>query len=115
MSDVLSEHIDRLSRTARALKSVTASPSSAGIERPFTRAVLNTQLGDLIRDIDPSELGLFTLASPAPVHGHQDAEPEIARVGFTGATPLRNPRLKEKDKEPEPEVFANAALKYIER
>lgn len=115
MSDILSEHIDRLSRTARAIKSTIATPTNASFAGPFTRAVLNTHLGNLIRDIDPSELGLFTLTSLVPVHGHQDSEPEITRVEFTGATPLRKPRLKEKEKEAEPEVFANAALKYIDR
>lgn len=126
----LSDHIDRLANTARSIRSaatVTAS-SAAPIGNAFTAAVLDTPLGDLIRDADPSELGLFTLLPPAPVARHPGArEPdpmgppaEIARVEVVSATPLRkHPTVRREDvlrpKEPEPEVYAEAALKYLER
>ena len=126
----LSDHIDRLANTARSIRSAaTATASSAApIGNAFTAAVLDTPLGDLIRDADPSELGLFTLLPPAPVARHPGAcEPdpmgppaEIARVEVVSATPLRkHPTVRREDvlrpKEPEPEVYAEAALKYLER
>lgn len=132
----LSDHVDRLAHLASAIKANAtatgrqedarvASGSSAG---PFTRAVLHTPLGDLIRDIDPSELGLFTLVPPAQ-HGQpfvpQDDAPasqkaEIARVAMPIATPLRRPpaNFRRDGKEPaehDPEVYANAAMKFLAR
>jgi len=86
--------------------------------------VLSTPLGDLIRDIDPSELGLFTLLPPPPQPAapHQNVQvPGIARVEVVSATPLRKyPAVQRRDvfaepKKPPPEVFAEAALKYIDR
>lgn len=116
----LADQIDRLSRHTKSIKSTALSTasSSAGVAGPFTRALLEAPLGDLIRDIDPSELGLFNLVNPTKnTHHDRDAlEPEITRVEFHGATPLR--RRKEetsKQKEIEPEVYAQAALKYIDR
>ncbi|KAG1870399.1 hypothetical protein C8R48DRAFT_746809 [Suillus tomentosus] len=86
----------------------------------FTTAILNTALGDLIRDIDSSELGLFTLVHP-PSHVPTESEARgvISRVEFSGATPLKKPpsRRQEmtKPREYEPEVYAQAALKYLDR
>ncbi|KAG6891730.1 hypothetical protein C0992_006150 [Termitomyces sp. T32_za158] len=103
----LSDQIDRLSRNTRAIRATTARPSAA-VPGPFTRAVLYTPLGDLIRDVDPSELGLFSL--PAL---------EITRAEFTGATPLKRAPSRRDDaskaKDYEPEVYAHAALKCIDR
>lgn len=103
----LSDQIDRLSRNTRAIRTITASPSSP-VSGPFTRAVLYTPLGDLIRDVDASELGLFSL--PAS---------EITRAEFTGATPLKRAPYRRDDaskpKDFEPEVYAHAALKCIDR
>ena len=128
----LSEHVDRLSSLAQSIHSsasaASSSNSSAGI---FTRAVLNTPLGDLIRDIDPAELGLFSIvptAKPGPSHAQKDVDQsapphgEIARVAFVGATPLRKPPAPRPGRqdaqrigEHEPEVYARAALKYLDR
>ncbi|KAF5386257.1 hypothetical protein D9615_002432 [Tricholomella constricta] len=108
----LSDQIDRLSRNTRAIRS-TAANTAASVAGPFTRAVLTAHLGDLIRDIDPSELGLFSLQS------HAAPTPEISRAEFTGATPLRKPSSRRDDapkaKEPEPEIYVEAALKCIDR
>ena len=78
--------------------------------------------------IDPTELGLFTLVQPtqsAPAHTQEDApsatKTEITRVEFPGATPLRRPPARRarddpaRPREHEPEVYAQAALKYLER
>ncbi|EKM54026.1 uncharacterized protein PHACADRAFT_145606 [Phanerochaete carnosa HHB-10118-sp] len=133
----LSEHVDRLAHLANAIRANAtaagrqeggrvASGSSAG---PFTRAVLQTHLGDLIRDIDPSELGLFTLVQPsqpgATYVAQEDAPPgpkaEITRVALPIATPLRRPPANykreegQKPGEHEPEVYAHAALKFLDR
>ena len=134
----LSDHVDRLANLADAIRSNAtaagrhederraASGSSAG---PFTRALLQTPLGDLIRDIDPSELGLFTIVQPtqhaAPYIAQEDApagpKAEIARVALPIATPLRRPPANykreqgQKPGEHEPEVYAHAALKFLDR
>ena len=110
------------------MKSVKASASTItqrNHPRLFTRSVLSTPLGDLIRDIDPSELGLFTLVPPPQQQSRVNVQsrppPEITRVEVVSATPLRkHPSAQRRNvlvqpKEPEPEVFAEAALKYIDR
>lgn len=115
----LADHIDRFSSTVKSIRTTasTLSNPSLNSQGPFTRAVLKTPLGDLIREIDPSELGLFTLVPPS----HQDkVKDEITRVEFPGATPLRRPVTARRDdamkiKELEPEVYAQAALKYLDR
>ncbi|KAJ7497151.1 hypothetical protein FB451DRAFT_1386452 [Mycena latifolia] len=83
------DHLDRLAANTQAIR---AAASCALPPSPFTRAVLDTPLGDLIRDIDPAELGLFT--------------PQLARVEFQGPAPRRKQ---------EPEVYAQAAFTYIDR
>ncbi|KAG6829557.1 hypothetical protein H0H92_004226 [Tricholoma furcatifolium] len=103
----LSDQIDRLSHNTRAIKATTAH-AAAPVGGPFTNAILSTSLGDLIRDIDPSELGLFSLP-----------ESEITRAEFTGATPLKKAPSRRDDahkaRDIGPEVYAQAALKCIDR
>ncbi|KAI6032821.1 hypothetical protein F5J12DRAFT_887699 [Pisolithus orientalis] len=125
----LSDHIDHLTATAKAIHTSATSilptdDNPAAQTGPFTRAVLDTPLGDLIRDIDTSELGLFSLVPPpdAGVRKQPENGPrkgEISRAGFPGATPLRRLPTKRdeatKPREPEPEVYAMAALKYLDR
>ena len=131
----LTEHADRLTQIGQFIQlnaSSTATRPDGNVESsiagPFTRALLETDLGDLIRDIDPTELGLFTLVQPsqsAPAHTQEDAssatKTEITRVEFPGATPLRRPPARRarddpaRPREHEPEVYAQAALKYLER
>lgn len=118
----LADLIDRLSSTVKSIRSTAAAISdpNADSEGPFTRAVLHTPLGDLIRDVDSSELGLFTLVTPAAAPHQEKAKDEITRVEFPGATPLKRPAAARRDdamriKELEPEVYAQAALKYLDR
>lgn len=137
----LPDLIDRMTDLAKSVRSVSASTSARASPGPFTRAVLGTPLGDLIRDIHPAELGLFTLVMPPrPVVSHthvhaQGTEPAglqgggLARVEFPGATPLRKPPAPhplnsrpvnnkldaQRPREHEPEVYAQAALKYLDR
>ncbi len=133
----LTDHVDRLSQLASSIRASAfavgrlsddgEATASAG---PFTRAILNTPLGDLIRDSDPSELGLFTLVQPTHHAANQEdaaatagQKAEIGRVALPIATPLRRPPAMihpKKDRaqrpgEHEPEVYANAALKYLDR
>ena len=85
------------------------------------RAVLETALGDLICDIDASELGLFTLIPTNPDVCKQPEngarKGEISCVEFPSATPLRKIPTKRsemlKPKVSEPEVYVRAALKYL--
>jgi hypothetical protein len=133
----LYELIDTLTHNANRIKEEAAQCRSQPAYGPFTKAILHTQLGDLIRDVDPSELGLFTLITPGQGAGARTgtaievgsdkmegfgegvmADPAIARVEFHGATPLRKPLRKDelhKVREHEPEVYAQAAIKYIDR
>jgi hypothetical protein len=115
----LADHIDRFSSTVKLIRTtaLALSDPTSNSHGPFTRAVLKTPLGDLIREVDSSELGLFTLVTPT----HQDKPKDaIKRVEFLGATPLRRPAVARRDdamriKEFEPEVYAQAALKYLDR
>ncbi|KAG2031292.1 hypothetical protein BDR03DRAFT_972865 [Suillus americanus] len=114
----LSDQIDHLTSLSKSIKaSADGFPTSDGL---FTSAVLNTALGDLIRDIDSSELGLFTLIHP-PSHVPTESEARgvISRVEFPGATPLKKPPSRRQEmtqpREYEPEVYAQAALKYLDR
>ncbi|KAF8629937.1 hypothetical protein AX15_003176 [Amanita polypyramis BW_CC] len=128
----LSDQIDHFHRFAKAIRATAAHTALAcgkftlsdiGVAGPFTRAVLDTQLGDLIRDIDPSELGLFHLVdSPHPPsaekHAARPPPVGVTRVEFGNATPLRRtiPRRDDHIKHNiEPEVYAQAAIKYIDR
>jgi hypothetical protein len=115
----LAGQIETFSRNTKAIKTTAAStainqPSIPGL---FTSAVLNTHLGDLIRDIDPSELGLFSLT---PSHFREQGVPTtgVTRTEFPAPTPLRKP-LSQRDipkpNDVEPEIYAQAALKYIDR
>lgn len=99
----LSDQIDRLTQSTRVIKATVASTekNSTGV---FTRAVLDTHLGDLIREVDPTELGLFSL-----VNNHYGQEHQLHRVHFSGATPLRY----QGKHDVEPEIYAHAALKCI--
>ncbi|KAJ4494084.1 hypothetical protein C8J55DRAFT_175591 [Lentinula edodes] len=118
----LSDHIDRLAHSTRSIKSITASCGSS-VTGLFTRAILSAELGDLIRDVDSSELGLFSITTPSNVVAHDketrnQSGVEITRAEFHGATPLRRPtgrRDELKPKEIPPDVYAEAALKYMER
>ncbi|KAG7090844.1 hypothetical protein E1B28_009926 [Marasmius oreades] len=124
-SSSLNACIARLDAGTRSICSITRSINRV-LPGPFTHALLFTKLGDLIRDIDPSELGLFSVSniSSAPPPQEKDvvrapSTLEISRVEFHGATPLRKPQLRKegqyKPKELLPEVYARAALKCIER
>ncbi|KAF5351985.1 hypothetical protein D9756_007381 [Leucocoprinus leucothites] len=115
----LSDHIDQLTKHTKnisaAAQHVSASSSYQG---PFTNAILNAHLGDLIRDVDPSELGLFSLVQPERA-AVQEKPVEIERVNFHGATPLRRPHPRHDDasrvRDVDPELYAEAAMKYMDR
>ncbi|KAI0093281.1 hypothetical protein BDY19DRAFT_1045526 [Irpex rosettiformis] len=130
----LPDYADRLSQLANTISS-TAQSSNRAKSGPFTRAVLETPLGDLIRDVDSSEIGLFTLVSPGSsaahsvtptedltASGHAPQKAEMTRVALPIATPLRKPppAIRRKDggqriTEHDPEVYLNAAIKYLDR
>ena len=111
----LSDHIDRFNKNTRSIKSTasqiaTTTQQHSASPGTFTRAVLSTHLGDLIRDIDPSELGLFRLVDG---DGLTSQDHELKRAEFSCATPLRkHPSRRD---ELQPEVYAHAALRYIDQ
>ncbi|KAL0580338.1 hypothetical protein V5O48_001675 [Marasmius crinis-equi] len=114
----LDDCISRLNASTKSIASITSAITQVS-PGPFTRALLFTELGDLIRDIDPSELGLFSVSNSSPEDVRAPSTPEISRVDFHGATPLRKPTLRKeeqhKSKEVLPEVFARAALNQYVR
>ncbi len=109
----VSDKIDRFTRNTRNIKVAASKTVNPATTLPiFTRAVLYTDLGDLITDIDPSDLGLFTLEQT----NSDEKDPQLTRTQFSGATPLkRRPARQDPPQEIEPEVFARAALKYIDQ
>ncbi len=117
----ITDHIDRLTNTLKSVRASASAITQHNHSTPFTRAVLTVSLGDLIRDIDPSELDLFTLIPPPRVSAQSGLPQEVTRVEIVSATPLRKHLSAQRrdvlvpSKEPEPEVFAEAALKYIDR
>ncbi|KAK2467785.1 hypothetical protein APHAL10511_000080 [Amanita phalloides] len=105
----LSDDIDRLTRSANAIRATASRTAAHDTHRPFTTAVLDRHLAHLIRDVDPSELGLFRLLDPSP---------RLARVRFAHATPLRRTASRRDDharNSIDPDVYAQAAIKYIDR
>ena len=106
-------------------KTIRVNVSEPGDYTPgfYTNAVLRTPLGDLIREADPSEVGLFTLVPPSSYGTGAAEEGEesgtathITRADLPSATPLRPRTGREiKVQDHEPEVYANAALKFLDR
>ncbi|KAI0700947.1 hypothetical protein BC835DRAFT_323423 [Cytidiella melzeri] len=127
----LTDHLDRITQLASSIRIATSATAHTATG-PFTRAVLETPIVELARDIDPSEIGLFTLVSSGPVPNYaatalEDSpnttrKAEIARVTLPIATPLRKPSTRPLGREGgrsatehDPEVYANAALKLLDR
>jgi hypothetical protein len=118
----LSDYIELVSSMS---KTICANATESNDYAPgfYTNAALRTPLGDLIREADPSETGLFTLV-PSPSYGGGTAEEgeepasatHVTRVDLPSATPLRPQTGREiKAQDHEPEVYANAALKFLDR
>lgn len=110
----LTDQIERLTNTLNRIKTTAESIKSTPLPEPdYTALVLRTPLAAIIRDIDTSELGLFTLVPDA-----KDASKKVARAEFHGATPLRKQAPANRstgEREIPPEKYAEAALKYLDR
>jgi hypothetical protein len=112
------DSLDRLNKSANYMRGTLSDASKlSGNSRWFTRAALDTpaNLPQLIRDIDNSELGLFTLVTPDSPAGTGVTHAEITRIEHHTATPLRKARTMVQAKEPDPEVYAKTALRYLDR
>ncbi|TFK75302.1 hypothetical protein BDN72DRAFT_509829 [Pluteus cervinus] len=109
----LSFQTDRLTQHSKSIQhAANATACHSSSSGPFTRALLHTPLGDLMRDADASELGLFYLAPPSVDSAIDlNSASAVERVRFSATTPLK----KSKNQEARPEVYAQAALKYIDR
>ncbi len=118
----LLDHLDRFSFTTQSIQT-TSKQIARTSKGPFVRATLETPLWNLARDVDASELGLFTLVSNSGTavgqkeekEGTTTQKAELTRVEFHGATPLRKPAVGRRVEEKEPEVYAEAALKYLDK
>lgn len=117
----LPDYIELVSSISKSIRTNVSEPDdyAPGF---YTNAVLRTPLGDLIREADSSEAGLFTLVPPSS-YGVSSAEEEelgsathVTRADLPSATPLKPRTGREiKTQEHEPEVYANAALKFLDR
>ncbi|KAF8591337.1 hypothetical protein K439DRAFT_995481 [Ramaria rubella] len=113
----LIDTLDRFNYTSSAIRSLTLSQSPCTDPGPFTGAILDLTLNDLLREADDAEYGLFTFvkeSSDSPTDGTA-AHGKVGRRGFRGATPLRTKRVAGTTKEEEPEVYVEAASKYLDR
>lgn len=108
----LLDTIDRLTYTANLLHSTTISSKPENIG-PFTQAMLHSSLQDIIREADETEYELFHFST------RQDDSPSgqgtLGRREYKTATPLRTRRNAGKAKDEEPEVYLEAALRYLDR
>ena len=118
----LPDYIELVSSISKSIRTNVSEPDdyAPGF---YTNALLRTPLGDLIREADPSEAGLFTLVPPSSYGAGSTEEGEepgsathVTRADLPSATPLK-PRVGReiKAQEHEPEVYANAALKFLDR
>ena len=104
---------DRLSYIANDIHT-TAQKTGKIRPGPFVTAFFNRDIQAVIRDIDDYELGLFTIENG--VTASQVVEEDIGRKKFTGATPLRKrPGKQPVTEDYEPEIYAESALKYLDR
>ena len=117
----LPDYIELVSSISKSIRTNVSEPDdyAPGF---YTNAVLRTPLADLIREVDPSEVGLFTLVPPSSYgastaeEGEPGSATHVTRVDLPSATPLRPRTGREmKPQDHEPEVYANAALKFLDR
>lgn len=116
----LPDYIELVSSISKSIRTNVSEPEdyAPGF---YTSAALRAPLEDLIREADPSEVGLFTLVPP-PSYGAGAEEEgpgsatQVTRADLPSATPLRPRTGREiKTQEHEPEVYANAALRFLDR
>lgn len=110
----LHDHIDRFSTASKSIQTSTRRFTSTPLG-PFARAILETPLSELIRELDVAELGLFSLVPPAPPHVDAPVRETVTRTEIVAPTPLRKNTKKEMRPDPEPEVYAEAALRFLDR
>lgn len=118
MSSLL-DTLDRFNNASSSIRSLASSQPPRTEPGPFTSAILQRTLHDLLREADESEYGVFTLVrdpSDTPQAG-VIAQGKIGRREFRGATPLKAKRVPRAgtNGEEEPEVYIEAAVKYLDR
>ena len=117
---LLPDYIELVSSISKSIRANVSEPEdyAPGF---YTNAALRTPLSDLIREADPSEAGLFTLVPPSSYGAGTEEEgpggaTQVTRADLPSATPLRPRTGREiKTQEHEPEVYADAALKFLDR
>jgi hypothetical protein len=121
--------IDRLSTAASAINKVAKSAAKQSEPGPFYRALVTRDIQSVIRDVDETELGLFTLpslqvGSTGSTEQASSKIPELEtntivnvdRVNVVEATPLRERKRRVRSRDAEeydPEVYAEAALRLL--
>ncbi|KAF8524301.1 hypothetical protein BU17DRAFT_42929 [Hysterangium stoloniferum] len=113
----LLDTLDRFNYTASSIRSLTSSQQDQSTPGPFTSAILNSSLEDILREADEAEYGLFTFVKDPSVilgDGHIN-QGRVGRKEFRGVTPLKPKRAADTNKDEEPEVYVEAALKYLDR
>jgi hypothetical protein len=113
----LLDTLDRFNYTSSAIRSMTLSQPSFTDPGPFTAAILDLTLHDLLREADEAEYGLFSFVKESSDTPHDGlaAHGKVGRREFRGASPLKPKRVASTNREEEPEVYVEAALKYLDR
>lgn len=110
--------VDTIDRLAGATSSIRrnlrdATPYTSG---PYSTALFNPDIQSVIRDIDESEIGLFSLDTQPLVVETAVPEVTVSRAKTVEATPLRKRRVRTREvEEYDPEVYAEAALRYLHK
>lgn len=111
----LLETLDRFNYNSSSIRSLSLSQPPRAEPGPFTAAILDLTLHDLLREADEAEYGLFSfVSSDTSTEGFQ-AQGKVGRKEFRGASPLKAKRVAGTNREEEPEVYVEAALKYLNR
>lgn len=113
----LLDTLDRFNHTSSSIRSITLAQPSRVDPGPVTAAVLDLTVHDLLREADETEYGLFTFVKESSDVSVDGVAPQgkVGRREFRGATPLRTKRVTGANREEEPEVYIEAALKYLDR
>lgn len=109
----LLDTIDRLTYTANSLHAIATSYKVEDVG-PFTQAMLHSSLQDIIREADETEYNLFHFVRH-PDDASMLGQGKLGRKEYKAATPLRTRHVTGKIKEEEPEVYLEAALRYLNR
>jgi hypothetical protein len=114
--------LDRLDAATTRLRALAATHDVPAAPKPsFARAVLGVEVGQLLREAEPWELGLLARVAPEPGARAPLLDAAGAPALALGpapvalATPLRRRARPAKDTDVEPEDYAHAGVNLLLR